>query len=459
MKTLKTWEDVFYKTKNTLYELPNGVRLFHAEKPASLEFEYGVVVKGGAYFEDQLKLPHGTAHLLEHMLCNANSVLKSDEELEEYKFGNQERAKMYSNAYTGFFIMGFETYGNLSALERAIDFNYFRLNYPLDTFSDHIIKEKTVVLTEMQGYLKEELDGRVQYDKFILKNKYKELQRRIIGTEKTLAKIKVEHLVKLWKTMFTSENVIISVQTPGAISESILKKFEQMAQLVFPISKPLVVKKEKLENKFEYGYFCDKKIENGVDVDLSFFDSNVLVDQLTPEQNLRTRLMYFVLNAVRYKAFMELRQKKGLIYSLDTFVDGIAYDWSNIGVYAKCEKNNLKELLDNLYSMFTNDIPAFLQSEESETWLADIISRFVYPLNVNYDHDYAKSKSTNILYNNSYINGTQLSVDIAKKIKRSDLYEFYVKNYPNIKWRMWFASPYEEKEIMKEVKGSLFFKK
>ena len=87
MKIIKKYKDKDYQAESTTYLLKSGLRVVHTEKKALKDVSVKIVFLGGTYFEQELKVPFGTAHFCEHMLCNPNRVLNSRDKMDLYKFG------------------------------------------------------------------------------------------------------------------------------------------------------------------------------------------------------------------------------------------------------------------------------------------------------------------------------------------------------------------------------------
>ncbi|MDQ6986136.1 MAG: hypothetical protein Q9M91_07360 [Candidatus Dojkabacteria bacterium] len=155
MKLLDSWKDDYNNISNKIYQLDNKVKLIHSENPNTLDFDFSIIIKGGSYYERQVGVPQGTAHLLEHIIAaNPNNLFKTRSEIDNFTYGTRTRPSIDHNASTSREYIYIYAHSNFKAWKEVIDFNFARVNYPLDNIEKFIEKERLYLERFKEGLKK-----------------------------------------------------------------------------------------------------------------------------------------------------------------------------------------------------------------------------------------------------------------------------------------------------------------
>ncbi len=455
LNLIKSWDDKVYGVINRLYSFENGTRLLHTIKPRSREFYSSVVVVGGSYFEKQLKVPEGTAHFLEHMLCRPNKFLKTKEEYDKYCFGDRNNPTIYRNASTNFQNIFFYSEGNKNASERIVDLNRFRIDYPDERLEEFIEMERGIIQSENSSYLKEDRSKGLQFSNFIQKNEYPEYTCRIVGSQKSIKKITLRDIKSYKSNVFNSDNIILTVQSDSDLSEKIIDSLHKTSLCLGEKKTNLKVNYSEMKNKLRFGHFQDPDMQS-VNLNVIFLskrnDNKVLED----EDYLTRILLNITKSLLYYLGFEKLREEKSLIYSMGTFSDPINWHWNEEGYYINCELEKLDEATIAIQEIFYNEMIPFLENGRGQTWLENEISYYIYKLNQNYNPDYTDSIASRILRTGApYVWDESVGIKLAKKIQIIDVIEFIKAKLYKDKPHVWAISPYEEKQVMSILKKNI----
>lgn len=463
IKRIDKWRNKIYGSDNFLFEFENGVKLTVVAHPATVEFVMHVIIKGGSYVEDRVNVPHGTAHFVEHLMCNPNEVLKSFDEMDNYRFGNSKNPRIYTNAYTSVQNMTFYGITHQAGALRMIDDLIWQMNYPRQRIEEFIEKERKIIIAEEARELKENRDKSFHFRNFLLGRKYPEFRRRIIGTVQDLEKIKTEHINKYLDNVFTPKNVMITIQTNKLPDRKLFKKIELLAEAFNKNKKAkdvdLSYKTDTLENKFDLAHFQDTDYQH---IHLEMFMLTADIEGLfyTPEMMKEIVLKDLLSSALGYRLYKRLREVKNLVYSADTYSAYPVKEWIENGIVLECPLDNFDEALAELHNILTIDLEEFLSSKEGKKWLISYVSGVIYKLNVVYNRDYARNIGLDVLRENTpYKGNPALYNKTVKAIKIEEIIEYYKTKFKDEKMRFWAYSPYDGSIITKKIKDSPLVKK
>ncbi len=450
---LDTWDDSRYKAQNHLFKLSTGLKLLISVKKDIQDFDVNILFKGGNYFEDQVGVPAGTAHLMEHMLMNPNKVLKTREEQRAFEFGNRNKPKIYPNAWTGNKMLNFYATSHPKGALRCLELLKYVMDYPVERFAEFLETEKGIVLAELNQKKKEEKDPQLAYLRFIFEDNYKGFNRRVIGTEESIGKITVDDLIKYKDNIVHQKNCIIAVQTNKKPSPKLIDSISEFVDIIPAGKKGVRYKPMIIKNKFKYDHFKDDEAK-GVELTISFFD------QMEKEPEYKNNVFFHLVVALmNYQSFRVLREQKGLIYASQSL--WIQAGWSNYnkGFYMTFEKKNLEDVLEHLYNLLTSECIKFLDTEQGVKWFESEISKYIFTRSISYDPNYSSNISTDALTEEkSYKYMYEEAVKFAKLLTIEEVKKYFQSFYIEKPAHIWFESPYEKKEIIGEFEKSKIYK-
>ncbi len=445
-----------YKNKNNnityqLYELDNGVKLIHLNNPATVNFDFAVIHKAGAVYENLEKVPHGTAHMLEHMLFRPNLLFKTDQEIYQFEQGNKERPAIYLNGGTSKKYLYLNGHANEAGAMRILERISSMIGFPKEKLAESFEIERGIVVAERSRDIKTEKDKFIQYLKYLEGDIFPEFIYPTSGEIKDIKNISLDDLEKYFENRFTRENVTIAVQSKGRLDKKIQEKIQEIANK-YPDKTSKTFDKRTLTNKLTIGSFFDER-SNGTSVFLSYFEENPKGCNLKKDaiNNLLSRL-------IRKLGEEILRDKLGLIYSMNIDSIGyLAFDYSLRELNFVIENPKIEQALDALEKFLFKDLQEFLESPRGEEWFEHILSLLIYPRTVEYDADLAESITYTYIQDECIYNANEYR-EIAKKIKKEDLIR-RIKEFQETKPYFWIESNLRKHNVEKIVKQSSLWKR
>lgn len=456
MRLLKEWVDTKYNVKNFLYENDYGLKVFHTLNTQTTETYISYILKAGAYFEKQLNVPNGTAHFLEHLLFKPNSKFKTIDEIDKFEFGNRERAKLFINGGTNF--QNMYIYGS-THFTRELDLAK-RLNnvvsYPID-IEKYIEEERKVILSEHSRGVKLEKNKYLQFTKFALSGKVHNSNFSVIGEDtKSIVSITKDDILKLYKALFIIPNMIVSVQSPQKLTKSMLDQFNQLSKILPENAdiKPTIFH-EKLKNEFNVGYFFNTE-STGINITFFKLDDYLKRKKVDYKKKLLENLHNSLIN---YLAYNELREKKGLLYSLDSIsLKSALWEYAYFGFDVTSPEEKLPQLLEELYTLYYFRTKKFLKTKPGQRWFENKISSYIFPSTISYDEAYAESKAASIL-DGREINESDKYKKEALKATIENLITFADTQNLFVDTTIWVDTHIEIEKVKKIIENSTIYKK
>ncbi|MBI2356938.1 insulinase family protein [Candidatus Dojkabacteria bacterium] len=454
MKILNSWRDERYGAENTLYELPNGTKLLHSLDPKTVDSIFSIYTRIGSLYNPILKVKGGTAHFLEHILAgNPNETFKTKKQIDNFEFGSKRYPKIFSNAWTNRLGMAFHGTANSEGEARLLKRVASFLNFKSETFSKYIEKERKIILAELGQKDKPEKNAFLQFCSFAFKDLNLEYQKYALGTEEDIKEITAKDLSTFYSYLFNNKSTILSLQSSKPISKKSLRYITEMDSYISKIEKtPERAPSETLINKFMYMHFKDEKASN-IGFELETFDKDSLK---TDYKQKATRMLSY--NLVNHIIFEDLREKKGYVYSSDTFYEGNLLASHNIrGMYFSTSIENFKKAVDSFYKIITEGAGRYLNSRSGKKWLESQISGVLFPNTSAFDDDYARGKATSYIGGYDIYDYTKFKA-AALKVTPGEI-ESYIKesilNTPHI---VWITSDKEDKKIEDLFRKTKLFK-
>ncbi|WP_347090838.1 EF-P 5-aminopentanol modification-associated protein YfmH [Staphylococcus ureilyticus] len=205
-------EKIFYNNLDEIVfkeVLFNGLTIFILPKKEYFKTQVSLGVKIGSINEDNVNIPNGCAHFLEHQSfhCHESNIFN--------KF-SEEGATI--NAYTNFTSTVF-TLKSMKNILRNIYTLLDMVQKPYFSF-DTIHKERKIIKQELKLY-DNNVDWKARFK--ILQNMYKltPIKNEMGGDEVSLDNINENILKKVYKKYYTPSNMILFVMGPVSPSEII----------------------------------------------------------------------------------------------------------------------------------------------------------------------------------------------------------------------------------------------
>jgi predicted Zn-dependent peptidase len=445
-----------YKNKNNnityqLYELPNGIRLIHLDNPATVNFDFAIIHKAGAVYEDLEQVPHGTAHMLEHMLFRPNTQFKTDQEIYKFEQGNKNRPAIYLNGGTSKKYLYLNGHANEAGAIRILERISSMIGFPKEKLAESFEVEKGIVIAERSRDIKTEKDKFLQYIKYLEGDIYPEFIYPTSGEINDIKNISMDDIEKYFHNRFTKENVTLAVQSKGKLPREVQEKIQEITNK-YPDRESKTFDKRILSNKLNIGSFYDER-SNGTSIFLSYFEDNPKGCNLKRDaiNNLFSRLI---------RKFGEeiLRDKLGLIYSMNIDSIGfLAFNYSLRELNFVIENSKIKESLDALDKFLFCDLQKFLESSRGEEWFQHILSLLIYPRTVEYDAELAEGITYTYIEDDCIYNANEYR-EIAKSIKKEDLIK-RIKEFQKTQPYFWIESNLRKQNVERIVKQSSLWKR
>jgi predicted Zn-dependent peptidase len=318
MKLESKKSDNAYKKTN----LDNGITIVSENIETVRSIALGVWVKTGSRFEDSTE--NGMAHFLEHMMFKGTrkrTPLKIAQSLEMLG-GNL-------NAFTGkevtcFFANSLDTHLN-KGVEVLADMVCNSI------FPDkEISKERMVIIEEISAIkdTPEEYIFDLFHEKLFPENP---LGRPILGTATIVDKFNRNGVLNFWKKFYSAQNIVIAAA--GNLDHE---------QLLTYVNKYFAFNTSTLNREKEKAIAAKSKYYL---IDQSINQAHICMGGESFPYTAEERIPLLVLNAylgggMSSRLFQRLREKRGLVYSVYSFVDFYS-DIGIFGVYAGTDPQNV----------------------------------------------------------------------------------------------------------------------
>lgn len=458
MKIIGKNKDKNYQAENTIYLLKSGLRVVHTAKKALKDVSVKIIFLGGTYFEHNLKVPFGTAHFLEHMLCNPNRVLDSRDKMDLYKFGTRKIPSIYTNAYTSHRVLLIEGAAHVKGLEKITNYISWQLDMPLSNLEKEFENEKKIILAELFRMPKIEKDSGYQYAQFAFGKVQPEFSSRIIGTVESINQITVKDLVYVYKRIINSKNCVLTIQTPVGIdissSVEVIDKSLKKVSTGTPI--PKSVKVSPLFNKFDFKFFLNEQ-SRSILLSFGYFEDVMFTNNYSDYV-----LNYLFRQMLSHTGFNFFREKENLTYSFDVFLNFRPWRTRNYGFSLSFDPTNYVKVLYKIEEFLQKIIPEFLLSDKFSKWFESTISEYLFPGTSEYNPNYSENIGIKLLtkeFEEFY--SVDKSIEIAKNLKKEEFINYVsriLKSY-FFKPKVWVSYSENEEGLVKEFYNSNLYKK
>lgn len=305
------------------------------------KFSYvSIVVLVGSIFEKEEE--KGISHFIEHL------IFKGSEYNENIKIlNNKLNSKgMNVNAYTNPFITNFHINTPTEYIKEAIDALVQIVFNPL--FRDEDVEnERKVVINELIQKSNSPDNLAFMFAQRTIYPKENPLHNPVIGYVKTLKKISRNDIINYYKSFYKPQNIIFF--TSSSINESSLEKIwkksyeeygnkTQIYNEMIPTLELFKQMKPKLGLVGKPGLF---KLSKYFPMNTSIYVLiNFILENISKKEMFSLDIFSnYLAGSLSSKLFLELREKKQLIYSINADTS-IGINNVNFSIDFNCKKNN-----------------------------------------------------------------------------------------------------------------------
>lgn len=309
------------------YTLHNGLRVAITRSEAHVSY-IGVAVGSGS--RDEAGDRYGLAHFVEHTLFkgtwrrNSGAISSRMESIggDLNACTSKENTIIYTSAPAGY-------------EERAIELIADIIANSL--FPQHEIElEHEVVVEEIKSYLDSPSENVYdEYEERIFRGNA--LAHNILGTPESVRNLAGRDCRQFLDLNYTPGNMVVYISAPVDPEKTVKKVEKYFGLLNFPNRRPLRIAPE-IAEKF------DEVIDN------NGFQAHTIYGARTFSRHDPRRYALYLLNNYLGGPCMssilnrELREKRGLVYTVDSFISNFS-DAGLMSIYIGCDKGNVKKCL------------------------------------------------------------------------------------------------------------------
>ncbi|ACK42426.1 MULTISPECIES: M16 family metallopeptidase [Dictyoglomus] len=328
-------------------ELKNGLKIIHDYILSRKTINIIVAIKVGSRHEE--KIEHGLAHFVEHLLFKNNSGRGIDEIRKEIdRLGGELDA--FTTKETTYFTLKILSYHFVSGVKLLSDI-ILRPRFS----EEEINLEKSVVREEIRMY--KDSPEELVFDNFFKASwDSHPLVREILGTEKSVSNFNKDLVISFYNKHYKLNNMIIGISgdVPSKRIEEVLDfYFTQNTSSKFLISSAQKPPKYRPKSVFLKRNFEQVQILWGT-------EGYVPGD---PNRESLALLSVSLGGGISSRLFRELREKRGLVYSVETHILSFK-DASLFGIYTATAPQTVVETFKTLAQEKEKLIKEGLSKEE-----------------------------------------------------------------------------------------------
>ncbi len=411
--------------------LKNGLRVLLIPMPSLESVVLTLWVKTGSRFEDE-KIS-GVSHFLEHMVFKGTKRRPSAKivSAEIDSIGAETNAAT-SKEWTNFYIRS-----RVDVLERSFDILSDIVLKPLLKASE-IEKEKGVILEEIAMY--EDTPMIKIYDLFDnVVFKGSNLARDISGTKETVKSLKREDFISYRSNYYYPENMVLTL-AGGFEKKKALSLIEKYFGFLEPTGKKPLSASEKISQAKPEVVVKNKKTDQ----------AHLIIGFKGKPYGWQGRFGEAVLSTIlgggmSSRMFIEVREKRGLAYSVRTTVDH-ALDNGSFYTYAGVPPEKIKEaskvILDEYFGL--RDKTKKVTKKELEKAKEYLKGHLALSL------ESTKAASEFFALEELYLEKPQLPEDVFRgidKVSLDDVYQVASKLFLNEGLNIAVIGPYNSKDL------------
>ncbi len=308
-------------------KLNNGITIVHEYLSDVHSATIMIWVKAGPHLENKSQV--GICHFIEHMLFKGTKTRNAKDIAFaiEYKGGS---LNAFTEKEATCFYAKVLTEESANALEILLDMILY------SNFDDNDIEvERKVILEEIKMY--EDCPEELVQD-LLLNNYWKNhpLGAFITGDSQTVSKLSKQDMLNFMNSHYTPDNIVISI-CGNYNEEQIIGKIKEYTQNW----KSKSLKESTKQIEIHPGIKIYKK-----DIEQTHIGLATKAIPLVDERRYALAIIDICLgDGMSSVLFQEIREKRGLAYSIETF-ESLHQDTGLFGIFSACDHNNAKQVID-----------------------------------------------------------------------------------------------------------------
>lgn len=340
----------------------NGVRIVSEHIPYTRSISIGIWVDAGSRYE--LPEENGITHFIEHMLFKGTTTRTAQQIAEEFDRIGGEVNAFTSKEHTCYFAKVLDHHAPI-ALDVLADM-FFNSTFT----KEELEREKQVVLEEL--YMSEDApDDDVGEMLWQLVYPNDALGRSILGSEETIKSFDESKIRNYMAKLYGPKNVVISVA--GNISEDLLGQIETLFGKFQP--SPKFEKPKLTYPRFTPGEKTKTRDIEQAHVAICY----PAISNSDPRKYALVALNNILGGNMSSRLFQEVREKRGLAYSIYSFHTCLA-DVGTLTIYGCASRSNLSAMQHTIDQVLLDLVAGGVTDKELEDAKNQLKGSFVLSL-------------------------------------------------------------------------------
>lgn len=421
----------------TIKELKSGTRLAVCEMKGFEGVSFKMYIYTGSGNEKKEE-DYGISHLIEHMFFKGTKTRSS------YQIANElDKLGIQSNAFTSKEQTCYYTYGTNDTLEKSVEvLSDMFFNSVFD--EEELEREKQVVIEEINMY-QDKPDIVCEMALESLYYNGTNYAHDIIGTKESVLNTTRAQILKYINKHYTPKNIVLSFA--GNVTQ---KKAEELVNKYF---EPFFKKQEKFEYnlkekklKINNNEIKVKKDTKQAQLSICYNSVNRANHKLTIIKDLISQMLG---SGMSSRLFQEVREKLGLVYSIQTFNDAnniagpffitLGTNYKKVPLALKTIKKVINDIvingftLEELKQAKNMSISALRLRSDNPSNMASMVANFSQYRNKIYSKeelikDYQQITLNEVNdYTKTLFNDKEITISMVSKKDDIDLLKEYLK--------------------------------
>lgn len=306
-KDIKIFDNIYFLEKN------NGLKVVAEEISNSFPFSLSISILSGS--RDEINVPNGTAHFLEHILFRRTKRLKSKQIAKEF-----ERYGAIANAFTTKEYTSYFVTANQSNFEKISKLLYEVVFRPEFNLGD-IEKERKIIIDEIissEEDPEDVLNDKVAEQQFPKNN----ISRPIAGTIESVNEIGLKDIEVFYKNHYVASNIIISYSGPDV--ENFLKYTDGI----------VINSDNRIKSRVDLEIAKTSKIEINTNITSQ---THLTISYIVKRNDLEIRVGMALFNimlseAMSSRLYQVLRERNGITYNVYSGITNYT-DFTELYIY------------------------------------------------------------------------------------------------------------------------------